>query len=218
MSSDTGARYAPAVPDFEPIALAFLAEREQRRGNTLQRYVTRYPRYARELTALAFETAAAERQELAAAAPGVDLLAMLREDARAALMPEAATTLTSLLARGREHAGLSPRALAQRLAIGVDVLALLEERHIRPDTIVAPLLAWVAEAVGASIGAVQSYLSAPPAPAARGVAYHAPRGHRPARMLTFAEAIAASNLMTPEQKAHWLAYASDTSDAQRADE
>ena len=84
------------------------------------------------------------------------------------------------------------------------MLALLEERLITPDSLVPPFLARLAGVLGTSVDAVRRYLAAPPPPVARGVAYHAPEGHTPARRMSFAEAIAASNLTTPEQKAHWL--------------
>jgi hypothetical protein len=200
MTTDLG----PAQ-DFEPIALAFLEERERHAGDTLARYVARYPRYARELTLLAFETAAAEGQERQAVPPPAHLRERLRVDARAALLPRTDQALTGLLARGREHAGLAPRALAVRLGVGVDVLALLEERLITPDSIVPPFLARLAGVLGTSVDAVRRYLAAPPPSVAHGVAYHAPEGHAPERRMSFAEAIVASNLTTPEQKAHWLA-------------
>jgi hypothetical protein len=191
--------------DFETIALAFLEERERRAGDTLARYSARYPQYARELTLLAFETAAAEGQELQAVPPPAHLRERLRAEARTALLPRTDQALTSLLARGRAHAGLAPRALAGRLDVGVDVLALLEERLITPDSIVQPFLARLAGVLGTSVDAVRRYLAAPPPPVAHGVAYHAPEGHTPAQRMSFAEAIAASNLTTPEQKARWLA-------------
>lgn len=202
-------------PDFTTVALAFLDERDRRGGDTLARYSARYPLYARDLTALAFETAAAEGQSIApamsptisaaTASPPAHVLARLREDARAALLPGANAALTSLLARGRARAGLAPRALARRLEIGVDVLALLEERHVTPGTVARPFLTRLAGVLETSVAAVQQYLAAPPPAAARGVAYHAPRGHTPARQIAFTEAIAGSNLTTPEQKARWLA-------------
>jgi len=208
-------------PDFTTVALAFLDERDRRGGDTLARYSARYPLYARDLTALAFETAAAEGRGIssamspASAMPPAHVLARLREDARAALLPRADAALTSLLARGRERAGLAPRALARRLEIGVDVLALLEERHITPGTVTRPFLTRLADALETSVAAVQQYLAAPPPAAARGVAYHAPRGHTPAQQIGFGEAIAGSNLTTPEQKARWLALddADDSDDA-----
>ena len=199
--------------DFEAVALAFVADLDRRDGATLARYLARYPHYAHELTMLAVETAAQEGQAVAVKAPPAALMARLRDDARMALLPALAAgerqtteeeTIPGLLAQARAHAGLTPRALAGKLGIGVDVLALLEERHIAPDTIVAPFIARLAAILGASSDAIRAYLAGPPMAAAPGVAYHAPRGHQPARRLTFQEAIAESNLTTPEQKAEWL--------------
>ena len=192
--------------DFESVALAFVEELTRGEAGVLARYLDRYPRYARELSVLAFESAASEAQGHAVApmAPPAALRELLRADAHAALLPGADNMITSLLARARNHAGLNPRALAKKLDIGVDVLALLEERHVAPDTIAAPFLARLAVTLGATAEAVPSYLAGPPLTAARGVAYHAPKGHTPARRISFDEAIAQSNLTTPEQKARWL--------------
>jgi hypothetical protein len=192
--------------DFESVALAFVEELTRREAGALARYLDRYPHYARELSVLAFESAAGEEQgrAIAPATPPTALRERLRADAHAALLPSADNVVTSLLTRARAYAGLNPRALARKLDIGVDVLALLEERHIAPDTVAALFLARLATTLGASAEAVRSYLAGPPLTAARGVAYHAPKGHTPARQISFDEAIAQSNLTTPEQKARWL--------------
>ncbi len=189
--------------DFTLVAAAYLDERAPRTGETLARYVERYPQYAQDLLLLTMETAVAEgQQDPPMEAPPPDLLRRLRTDARATLAPR--PVFNSLLAQAREHAGLTPRALAARLGVGVDVLALLEERHVRVETVVAPFLRRLAGVVGASVAAVQGYLALPPSAASPGVAYHAPRGHNAARSLSFAEAIAESALTTTEQKDYWL--------------
>ncbi len=192
--------------DFESVALAFVEELTRGEAGALARYLDRYPRYARELSVLAFESAAGERQGYAVApgTPPAALRERLRADAYAALRPDADNAVTSLLTRARAYARLSPRTLASRLGIGVDVLALLEERHVAPDTVAAPFLAHLAATLGATAEAVRAYLAGPPLTAARGVAYHAPKGHTAARRISFDEAITSSNLMTPEQKARWL--------------
>jgi len=156
------------------------------------------------LSVLAFETAVGEGQAVASLAPPAALRARLLDDARAALVPAPEPAVGSLLTHARAHRGLTPRALAGKLGVGVDVLALLEERHIAPDTIAAPFLDRLFTVLGATAGAVRAYLAGPPLTAARGVAYHAPKGHTAARRISFDEAIAESNLTTAEQKAYWL--------------
>jgi len=193
--------------DFTLVAAAYLDERAPRTGETLARYVERYPQYAPDLLLLTMETAVAEAQTPPMATPPPDLLRRLRADARATLAPRPA--FSSLLGQAREHAGLTPRALAAQLGVGVDVLALLEERHVRVETVVTPFLRRLAGLVGASVAAVQGYLALPPLAASPGVAYHAPRGHSAARSLSFAEAIAESALTTPQQKERWLSTGDD---------
>lgn len=200
-----------AARQFEAVALAFAEDLARREAGTLALYLARYPRYAHELSLLAFESAASEVLPVEPLATPTPLRERLRADARAALLREpaaaaatSAPAITSLLGRARAHAGLAPRALARQLGIGTDVLAVLEERHVAPDTVPAPFLERLAGALGASVEAVRAYLAGPPLTAARGVAYHAPRGHTPPRRISFEEAIAQSNLTTPEQKAYWL--------------
>ena len=189
--------------DFTLVAAAYLDERAGRTGETLARYAERYPQYAQDLLLLTMETVVAEGQRaLPMETPPPDLLRRLRADACIALAPRPA--FNSLLVQAREHAGLTPRALAAQLGVGVDVLALLEERHVRVETVVAPFLRRLAGLVGASVAAVQGYLALPPSAASPGVAYHAPRGHDAARSLSFAEAIAESALTTSQQKDRWL--------------
>lgn len=196
--------------DFMRVAQAFLDERERREGDALRRYAERYPAYAPDLMLLATDMALAEGTErtgadaTATAQPPVHLLARLRADARAALLPSMERApISSLIARARASAGLTPRALARRLGVGVDVVALLDEGHVRADTIAARFIERLAEALDSSAEAVSAYLAAPGGKAA--VAYHAPQGHTPARTLTFAEAIAESPLTTPDQKDYWMA-------------
>src|SRR5438105_2996174 len=115
--------------DFQVIAAEFLAERERRQGDTLRRYLERYPEYERELVLLASEMAVGEG-DAPPATPPTAMLPRLRAQAHAILGPPAAPEIESLNDRAREHAGLSPRALAVALGIEVDVLAMLEERKI----------------------------------------------------------------------------------------
>lgn len=195
--------------EFMRVAQAFLDERERREGDALRRYAERYPAYAPDLMLLATDMALAQGTDAtlsAMAQPPAHLLARLRADARAALLPAAERApISSLIARARASAGLTPRSLAGRLGVGVDVVALLDEGHVRADTIAIRFIERLAEALDSSTEAVRAYLAAPGGQAA--VAYHAPQGHLPARTLTFAEAIAESPLTTPEQKDYWISEA-----------
>jgi len=136
------------------------------------------------------------------AAPSSALLARLRDDARTVLLPAPSPALSSLLAQARAYAGLDARALARRLGLGVDVLAVLEERQIVGSSVPPFALRRIGAAIGASAEAVAAYLMKPAASGA--AAYHAPHGHQVARPLLFGDALAQSVLTTKAQKESWL--------------
>ena len=197
-------RVDPDERDFEAVARAFLEERAERRGNSLRRFLQRYPEYEKELVLLAAETAASDGEIAIPATPPSHLLQRLRDEARATLTPGASAELQSLRDQAKQQAGLTLPALAEDLGIGIDVLALLEERQIVPNTIRPGFIDRLAMVLRAPRSAVEALLRRPSSPAMPSVAYYAPQGHLEPESLTFDEAVSASQLMTDEQKAFWL--------------
>ncbi len=192
--------------NFEAIARAFLEERAQRHGNSLRRFIERYPEYEEELVLLAAEMAASDGEMAIPVTPPSHLFQRLRAEARAVLTPDAEPQLESLRDQAKRQAGLTLPALAAQLGIGVDVLAMLEERQIVLSSIPAQFLDHMAKTLRTSQEALLRFLTGSAGPSAPQVAYHAPQGHVDTEPLTFAEAISTSDLMTDEEKARWLQY------------
>ena len=218
-SHDGGSGQGSHASDFAPVAYAYLRERGAHRPQALRRYIERHPGFASDLMLLSVETALTEFEgadpvqaaALQAERLSAALHARLQALARAALAPSPAAqsaapvAVSSLVAQARAHAGLTPRALAGHLGIGTDVLALLEEHHIRPETVGARFIRRAAATLGTPVAAIQAFLAVPQAGPRMAVAYHAPAGHDAVQRLSFAEAIAASPLMDDAAKAAWRA-------------
>jgi len=94
------------------------------------------------------------------------------------------------------------QALADRCRIDMMILRQLVRGLIDEATIPGKLVAWIAEATGARVADVWSYLSSPMAAAAD---YFAPGGRRTGNKVSFAEAVRASNLSADDQ-VFWLTH------------
>ncbi len=182
---------------FDALAYDFLDAHGDEAGRA--RLLRERPEYALDLLYLA--TTDALDVESDDAAPPSNLLGRLRADARTALAPAPGPALSSLLAQARAHAGLDARALARRLGLGVDVLAVLEERQVASSSVPPSALRRIGAAIGASAEAVAAYLMKPAAGVA--AAYHAPHGHQAAHKLSFHDALLQSVLTTDAQKESW---------------
>lgn len=94
------------------------------------------------------------------------------------------------------------QALADRCRIDMVILRQLVRGLIDEDTIPGKLVAWIAEATGARMADVWSYLSSPMAAAAD---YYAPSGKRTGKKASFAEAVRGSSLSL-DDKRFWLKH------------
>lgn len=196
-----------ATHDFMAIVFEFLEERERQSGGTLRRFIGRYPEYERELVLLASEMAV-DDPEMPMAAPATAVRARMLGQARA-IFGTSPSPLESLIARAQMRAGLAPPALAATLGIGVDVLAMLEERSIAASSIFPSFIRRLSEMLDVSSEAVRTFF-AQSSTSSQGVAYRAPQGHSALKQVTFREAISQSQLMSTEQKARWLESATDS--------
>jgi len=196
----------PGSETFDAVARAFLEEWAQQRGNSLRRYIERYPQFEADLMLLASEMAAMEGDPPPSVTPPSAVYNALRADAHAFLMGPHQVTINSL----EQQAGVSSPALASALDITVDILALLEERQVRLSSIFPQFIAHLATVLRAPVDAVRAFFAAP-APDMQ-TAFHAPQGHLATEPITFAAAIRESQLMTPAQKARWLQYDTDRSE------
>lgn len=186
------------VEDFDKLAYDFLDSQGGEAGRA--RILREHPEHALDLLYLATTETLGEKSQ--DEVPSSALLARLRIDARTTLTPMSTPALTSLLAQARGHAGLDARALARKLGLGVDVLAVLEERQVVGSSVPPSALRRIGTAIGASAEAVAAYLMQPAS--GRVAVYHAPRGHQAARQLSFGDVLAQSALTTDAQKKSWL--------------
>lgn len=108
----------------------------------------------------------------------------------------------SFAQEARKRAGLTPRALVACLGVGADIVSMLDEGDIRPETVPPTLVERLATALKTTADAVYAALAAPRTGL---TAYHAPRGHTARRRISFDEAIRLSPTMTDAQKDMWRA-------------
>jgi hypothetical protein len=226
-SEGKGERLTPQDPtELERAQAHFLHDLRAGRQPSVEPYLQRLPHDEHELLDFAFYAEAVD-----ASLPDFDEVpaTQLSHSARAALdriarsfAPHDAATpapgkrsrrsqtggrsLTSLVGAGHASS-VEPAALAQRVGLTVDLLALLDAHAVLPETIPPALVERLAAALGVREDAVASYLRAP---AARKVAeapapYAAEALPAPARV-PFLEAIRASAL-DEDRKREWAALA-----------
>ncbi|MBI3967350.1 MAG: hypothetical protein HY329_17085 [Chloroflexi bacterium] len=145
-----------------------------------------------------------------------ELVDLLEVDDRlvavAAAAAPVAVTATDLFAAARER-GYEPASLASELRLGVDVLAKLQQRLIRPETLPTRLLERLGELLVLRLEQVQGLFAAPEgrvAPA--GAFFYAKEAPAERERQTFGEAIRASRTMTAAQRFDWLRVAGESPD------
>jgi transcriptional regulator with XRE-family HTH domain len=193
--------------------MELVAAREHGEQEILVHLLQRYPAHALALTefsAALVATASYEREEPTPATERI--AAQARARALAAVFPvaaqptRAATAIASLKAL-RQARGLTAKAVAQRLGLGVDVLSGLEAGVIRVASVPERLARSLGEALDATLDqvllALQTQAAVAPA-LLRSTQGATVRGAQP-HELDFAEAVRLSPGMTAEQKALWLA-------------
>jgi hypothetical protein len=226
-SEGKGERLTPQGPtELERAQAHFLYELRAGRQPSVDPYLPRLPRDEHELLAFAFYAEAVDAHlpdfdDVPATQLSQSAQTALDRIARSFAPHDAARsapgkrgrrgqtggrTLNSLVGAGRASS-VEPAALAQRVGLTVDLLALLDARAILPETIPPALVERLAGALGVRADAVASYLRAP---AARKVAeapapYAAESATAPTRV-PFQEAIRASAL-DEDRKREWAALA-----------
>jgi transcriptional regulator with XRE-family HTH domain len=191
-----------------------VAARERGEQGSLARLLQSHPHYALELaefSAALVATTSYEREELTPATESIAARARARalavvfpaETAKSAKTIPAIASLKAL----RQARGVTARALAQRLGLGVDVLSGLEAGVIRVASVPERLLRSLGDALDATIEQVGLALQtqAAVAPALLRSTQGATVEGAEQPELDFAEAVRLSPGMTEEQKARWLA-------------
>jgi transcriptional regulator with XRE-family HTH domain len=194
--------------------MELVAAREHGEQETLVGLLQRYPAHALALTEFSAALVATSSYEQEGLTPATErIAAQARARALAAVFPaaaaqpaKAATAIASLKAL-RQVRGLTAKAVAQRLGLGVDVLSGLEAGVIRVASVPERLVRSLGEALDATLDQVRLALQtqAAVAPAllrsTQGATVQGTQPHE----LDFAEAVRLSPGMTEEQKARWLA-------------
>jgi signal transduction histidine kinase len=189
----------------------FMALDELPDAATLEKWVTRYPQFRRDL--IDFAAAWAE-QEYLPEAPELGAEAEKRLIDRAmshvqnvAFSRDSNTEpserpVESLTAEAKA-AGMNAPEFAKACGLDLALLTKLNNRAIRVRSIPASLIRHVAREIRRPVAAVQAYLERSPSPTARQsyVARRKPDGER--RQESFAEAVRASSL-SDAAKASWL--------------
>ena len=202
-------------PELMRAKLALVAASERDRQGALGRVLAEYPTLVPELAEFSAGLIATTSYDHEPPTPEVDALAeraLMR--AFAAVFPAQAATVSAPAAVAsaslqalRKARNLTPRALANRLGLGIDVLSGLEHGLIKVATIPERLVHALGEALGASAEQVHNILQVQgmslPAMnrSSEGQSKHA----APQPELDFSQAVALSPNMTAEQKAAWLA-------------
>ncbi len=218
-----GVRPGGGGSDLTRAKMALVAACERGEPNALGNTLATYPAHVPELiefSAALRATGGYEHEALTAQSAAVAERALARALARVfggetpvaspVAAPRAATAVArgaqGVLAKLRRARGLTPRALADRVGLGVDVVTSLEHGLIRAATVPERLVKALADALGANLDQITTAISAQPAIVPRwqrsraGATKDAPEPQQ----LDFAEAVRTSTNMTEAQKARWL--------------
>jgi transcriptional regulator with XRE-family HTH domain len=193
--------------------MEIVAARERGEQGVLGRVLANYPAHSAELAGFDAALLATTSYDAEMPTPAVDALAE-RALARAfaAVFPEQAapaaapSAIAASLQALRKARNLTPRALANRLGLGVDVLSSLERGLIKVATVPERLVRALGEALGASADQVHNVLQAQAVslPAMLRSTEGQSKNAAPQPELDFARAVALSPNMSDDQKAKWL--------------
>jgi len=199
--------------ELQHILLAYVEGREHGIGPTLEELIERNPQYTQALLNFAMHyDLAAERAAKTTAVPAGQLEpdhSIERQTLEQAFTQlRNPPALTSLIGRAAQR-GYDMAFLAEELELGTDVLMQLERRKITSESLPAQLLEGLGRLLAVSMQQLQRFFARPPSTGVPANAYAFARlDLMPGwRQQTFAEAVQASKMMTPEQQAKWLALA-----------
>ena len=197
----------------DALYIAWSEDRQTAAPTPLRDWIARHPAHAEELTRWAvdapvLECAAQRPTDPAAEARTLEIGQQVVAEMRARYLTAQPAPLKGLLETAKA-CGLTPKALAERLGVGLSTLAKLQQRHFRFASLPAEIVERAADALQVSAGQVRAYLQQPPTLAA-GASYKSDGVPRAAEQEDFAQAVRVSRDMTEEQKAYWLAQAENT--------
>ena len=202
--------------DFDEVAGAYQLAQAAGDRAALTRLVAEYPQHEDRLLAFALFDAAlptavgpgelARYAEAARALRGRALAAVAADEMSEAASGQVAA-IAGILARARAI-GIEPKALAATVGLPRDVLLQLDRRLVSVSSVPRRLLGRLADTLQTSADSVQGFLAG--GPSGRVAAYNfAAAAPGAGEAQSFAEALAASALATPEQRAYWDAALRD---------
>lgn len=197
----------------DALYIAWSEDRQTAAPTPLRDWIARHPAHAEELARWAVDTplldcAAQRPADLAAEAHTLAIGRQVVAEMRARYLTVQPAPLKGLLETAKA-CGLTPKALAERLGVGLSTVAKLQQRHFRFASLPAEIIARAADALQVSVGQVRAYLQQPPTLAA-GASYKSDSVPRAAAQEEFAQAIRSSRDMTEEQKAYWFTQTENT--------
>lgn len=196
----------------------FVAECERPSADALETWIGRYPQYRREL--IDFAAAWAE-QIVLPEAPGLTteeeerivdrvmshaLNVSFKRDKETQVRPSGENAMTSLTGEAK-NVGMSVAEFAKGCGLDLVLVAKLNNRLIKPDTIPSRLVSHIARLVGRSADSVKEYLAGPPQPLSA-VSFLSKKKPQQFEPESFADAVRASSLREAE-KTQWLDEAGD---------
>ncbi len=198
--------------------LELVAAREQGQADALRATLTRYPALTDELTTFgaaliatardpwgdSLETVLADTQAVAAVARSRAFAAVFGAAPAAAATAPAAARVASLKELWQAR-GLTMRAVAQRLGLGLDVLSDLEAGRIRVASAPQRLVQAFSELLDATLDQISGAMGVRMVAANLRSRQGASLADQTPTEIDFADAIRESQDMTAEQKATWLA-------------
>lgn len=204
----------PAELDVYDVAAAYSEEQggapEDR--SVLGRWIARYPQFAAELSAIAYD-AFATGESIFDTVDNIEPSAAVEDVARSFILSrgaqDAAAPLAGITAEAQAQ-GLIPKQLAIRLRIDAPLLAKLDQRLIDVSTVPALLLRMLSEAIGRTVDDITAYLAGPPrmATQAHYKADEKPRVDTSGKQ-TFTEALTASPKISEEDREFWRVLKDD---------
>lgn len=172
----------------------------------LKVWLAEYPQFADDLMQWALDVPVmeyAEKQPLSTA--DQEQVAQIGSRFVAEMRARYETPVSSLLEVARQN-GLNAASLAQRLGVGMPIIAKLQQRLIRFASIPDRLISEMADALKLNIHQVRAFLQQPPTLAAGAVYnYRADSAPQVSKQEDFEEAVRACPDMSETQKTTWLA-------------
>jgi hypothetical protein len=211
MNGSSGGRSLPGTPvTLDDIIDEMVASSPEPSYTALAEWVRRYPQYERELTDFAVAwslvdrvPAAAEEVREDAASAHMDRVRSLIKDYAPSAVESAA--IRGLIAEGQAQ-GLSARQLAEKSGLSVSLVTKLDRRLIQFASIPREVVSAIAEAINREAQTVARYLQGG-ALLAPSASYRAEEAPSLPEQQSFAEAVSADRMLSPEDRQRLLSYA-----------